>query len=98
MGKLIRKATSKIKQANIEMAIRFRKNSKLTKIAMESKGLLKKGCSMTKDTRLSRKKEVMMSNKPTITTISKKMKPLNSTNLGKASIRNSNLQISTTAI
>jgi hypothetical protein len=69
MGKSIHKVTSKILQVNIKMETQSHKNNRLTKIAMGSKELQKKECSMTRDTNLSKKKKEIKSKKPiTITT------------------------------
>ena len=64
------------------------RNSKPTKITMESKESLNKECLMIRDIKLSKKKEVMTFNKPIITTILTKKKHLNSINHGKVSIKN----------
>ena len=64
------------------------RNSKPTKIAMESKESLNKECLMIRDIKLSKKKEVMTFNKPIITTILTKKRHHNSINHGKVSINN----------
>ena len=74
------------------------RNSKPTKIAMESKESLNKECLMIRGIKLSKKKEVMTFNKPITTTILMKKKLLNSINHGKVSINNLISLISITVI